>query len=293
MASSMTGYGRAEVTGQKVSLGVEVRALNHKFLEITCKLPRPLASLEPEVRHLVQGCIHRGRIDVSVTARLAGSTPGRVRMDLDLARQYLAAMRELAETLELGGHPDLRLLLQCREVLRLEEVEEGLDEEVGIILRNALGRALTTLGAMRRQEGEALVEALGSHLKTVEELVEGMAGRIPEALACYRERIRDRIRELLGGLQVDEGRLAMEVALWAEKTDVAEELARLRSHLGQFREQLTAGGAIGRTLDFLVQEMNREVNTIASKADDLAITQAVIHAKGELEKIREQVQNLE
>ena len=264
----MTGYGRAELSGAELALRVEVRSLNHRFLELSFKLPRGLAFLEPEARRLVQSRFHRGRFDVTV------------------------AVTQLVEAgLGLTGEVTLPTILKCAEVLALED--EALPNEAGALFHRAMDQALGALREMRRSEGEALHTELLRHCLALEESAELIEKRQPEILQRYHERLRTRVTELAEGLSLSEERLAMEVALLAERSDVAEELLRLRSHLSQFREHLATGGAVGRSLDFLVQEMQREVNTIGAKADDLEITRLILVAKGAVEKLREQVQNVE
>lgn len=289
--SSMTGYGRAELSTAEMTVVVEARSSNHRFLEVSLKLPREFAPLEPEVRRLMQSRFHRGRLDVMVTAQRVGTAEGRLKVDLSIARAYLARLRELAVGLGLPDAVTLPMVLQCPEVLTLEE--EEFSDDAGSLLRAALDQALEGLQGMRRTEGEALHAELLRHLLTLEESGELIEKRLPEVLQRYQERLRSRVKELAEGLSVSEERLATEVALLAEKSDVAEELLRLRSHLAQFREQLSNGGAVGRSLDFLVQEMHREVNTIGAKANDLEVTRLVLIAKGAVEKLREQIQNVE
>jgi len=289
--SSMTGYGRAEVTMAETAVTVEARSSNHRFLEVSIKLPRELTSMEPEVRRLLQSRFHRGRFDLVIAARGLRAADGRLRVNVPAARAYVARLRELAAEVDLPGDVTLPMVLQCPDVLTAEE--EPLPGEVGALFHTALDQALRALGVMRRTEGENLRAELSRHLQTLEESIETIEKRLPEVLERYRERLRERIRELTEGLSLSEERLATEVALLAEKSDVAEELLRLRSHLGQFREQLESSGPVGRSLDFLVQEMQREVNTIGAKAGDLEVTRLTLVAKGAVEKLREQVQNIE
>ena len=226
-----------------------------------------------------------------VTAQRVDRGEPRLKADLSLARAYVARLRELAVGVGLPAEVTLPVILQCPGVLTLEE--EALPAEAGSLFHAALDRALEALRTMRESEGEVLHAELLRHLLTLEESGELIEKRLPDALQRYQERLRGRIRQLAEGLSMSEERLAMEVALVAEKTDVSEELLRLRSHIAQFREQLSNQGSVGRSLDFLIQEMHREVNTIGAKANDLEITRLVIVAKGAVEKLREQVQNVE
>jgi len=292
--ASMTGFGRAEAAGDGVSVTVEARSVNHRHLDVALRLPRALAAFEPEARRLVQSRLERGRVDVAVLlAPAPGQAAQRIRADAPLAAEYVARARELGRELGVPGDVALAWVLERPGVLRAEEADAPDEAALGPVLAQALGRALDELVARRRTEGEALgveLRKLGDDLGAQVDLIEA---RAPAAVARREERLRERIRALLGGATVDEGRILTEVASWAEKTDVREELTRLRAHLGQLAQVLDAGGAVGRPLDFLVQELNREVNTIASKADDLELSQAALAAKGAIEKMREQVQNLE
>lgn len=293
MIRSMTGYGRAEVVAEKIAVSVEARSLNHRHLDIALKLPRSLTTLELEARRLIQGYIQRGRLDVSASVRPLAEGKGALTLDTALARHYVEQMRVLAETLGLRAKPTLEWLLERPGVVTPGESEAIAPEAGWPVLAEALTRAMQELVARREAEGGALAKELLALHEALSLEVDRMAERAPAALAQRTERVRERIRALLGDVPLDEGRLLMEVAVWAEKTDVSEELARLRAHLQQFAGLLKEGGPVGRTLDFLVQEMNREVNTVASKANDLELSQLAVAAKGHLERIREQVQNVE
>jgi uncharacterized protein (TIGR00255 family) len=289
---SMTGYGRAEASGEKVALLVEARSLNHRHLEIALKLPRAFSAFEVEARRLIQERLHRGRVEVAATARWPGGG-GALAADQALATQYWSEARRLGEALGIPAQPTVEWLLERPGVLVPGEPEALQPEAARALLVEALGRALDDLVACREREGEALAkELLGLHGALAQEL-ERMAARAPAALAQRLARARERLRALLGEIPLDEGRLAMEAAVLADRTDVSEELARLGAHLGQFAALLRDGGPVGRTLDFLVQEMHREVNTVAAKANDLPLSQLTLAAKGHLEKVREQIQNVE
>jgi uncharacterized protein (TIGR00255 family) len=294
MIRSMTGFGRAQVSTERVTIAVEVRSVNHRHLDVALKLPRPLSMLEPQARRAIQSRVERGRVDASVSVTpLPGEPSQRVALDMPLAHAYLEARRRLA------GDPDLPLaqalewVLDRPGVLRLEE-PEPLDEATAWpLVEEGLRRALAELIDRREAEGDALGAALGDLHEALRGEVERMAARAPHALARRQERFRERLTALLGPHPIDEARVLMEVAAYAERTDIEEELTRLATHLHQLALRLKEGGPVGRPLDFLIQEMNREVNTIASKADDLELSQSTLAAKGILEKMREQVQNLE
>src|SRR5262247_310708 len=267
MIRSMTGYGRAEVAGSRLSLTVECKSLNHRHLDIAIKLPRTLSGLELDARRAIQGAVQRGRVEVSVSA----------------APVEGAVADELA----------LEWVLERPGVVSREEQEAPAPEDGWPLLHDALSKAMAELSARRQVEGAALAKELRALLSTLCEHAAVMAGRAPAAIERKQQRLRERVQALLGAQPLDEGRLASEVAIWAEKSDITEELARLRAHTDEFSRLLDEGGAVGRTFDFLIQEMNREVNTVASKADDLELSQAAIAAKSTLEKLREQAQNIE
>jgi len=259
VVASMTGYGRAEARGACVAVAVEVRSLNHRFLEINLKLGRNLASQEAEVRRLLQGRLARGRVDLSAVPRRIDGRSSAVHVDLALGAEYLRQVRALAE---------------------------GVGLPAGSI-------EVSDLVRMRHTEGAVLASDLGRHLDALGAWVNETEADLPVVLAGIQVRMRERVRALLTDEPVDPGRLAQEVATWAAKSDVAEECARLRSHLGQIRALLAGGGTVGRRLDFLAQELHREVNTIASKIDDGAQITRALEARTLVERIREQVQNVE
>lgn len=290
----MTGFGRAEVSTALCSVTVEARSVNHRHLDPSIRLPRPLASFEPNVRRALGQRLERGRVDLNV--QLGPGTGGasqRIVVDSALAREYAERAHALAAELGLGGGAALEWLLARPGVIRTEEPEPAEGDALWPVLDAALGRALDALVEQRTTEGAALVAALRALAAELARHVDALALRAPAGAARREQRLRERLTSLLEGANLDEGRILTEAALWAERSDVAEELARLRSHLDQLGAILDKGGAVGRPLDFLLQELNREVNTVASKADDIELSQTAIAAKGVLEKMREQVQNLE
>ena len=294
MIRSMTGFGRADVSTDVCTIGVEARSVNHRHLDLALRLPRSLASLEPRVRRMLSQRLERGRVDLSV--QLGPGTGGslqRVAVDIALAREYAERARTLGSTLGLAGEPSLTWVLERSGVVRLEEPELPDAEALWPTCELALTRAVEALVEQRTIEGAALAAELRALRVELTGHVDAMVARAPAGAARREERLRERIKALIEGAGVDEARVLTEVAVWAEKSDVAEELARLRSHLEQLAMTLDKGGPVGRPLDFLLQELNREVNTVASKADDLELSQIALAAKGVLEKMREQVQNLE
>lgn len=291
---SMTGYGRAEVAGSRIAISVECKSLNHRHLDIALKLPRALSGLELDARRLIQGAVERGRLEVAVgLAAVEGGPLNAVSVNVAQAREYVDAARQLGNELGMAGEPTLPWLLAQPGVLGREDQPPVSSDEGWPLLAEALTRALAALVERRHAEGEALGREIQILHATLHAQIELMGGRVPAALTRRSARLRERVQALVGEMALDESRLATEIAIWAEKTDIGEELARLRAHLDQWSQLLGAGGPVGRTLDFLAQEMGREVNTVGAKADDLELSQAVIAAKSILEKLREQVQNLE
>ena len=294
MIRSMTGYGRAEAAGARAILSVECRSVNHRHLDVSLKLPRLLGAFEADARRLIQAAVQRGRLEVGVTLTAAeGAVLNPLTVNLAQAREYAEAARALAQSLGLADGPALGWVMAQAGVLTREEQAPLSTEEAWPLLERALTAALAELVQRRETEGRALAQELaalgaqlGSHVDTV-------AQRAPRAVERRAARLRERMQAMLAGAEIDQARLATEVAVWADKTDVTEEMTRLRAHLAQLTSLLTGDGPAGRTLDFLIQEINREVNTIGSKADDLEISQAVIAAKSALEKMREQAANLE
>ena len=294
MIRSMTGYGRADVSGPRLSASVECRSVNHRHLDIALKLPRALTVYEPDARRMIQAAVQRGRVDVSATLTpVAGGLGTTLSVNTVQAREYEAAARAVADELRLTATVRVEWLLAQPGVLVRDAEPAVAPEEGWALVARALEGALTDLVARREAEGKALAQELGSLHETLEAEVALVAARVPLAQTRRVTRLRERVQALLGEIPVDQGRLATEVAALAERADITEELARLRVHLGDLRARIDEGGTVGRPLDFLIQEINREVNTVGSKADDLEISQAVIAAKATLEKIREQVQNIE
>jgi len=290
----MTGFGRAEALSGGFAVTVEARSVNHRHLDIALRLPRALAAFEMDARRLIQSRLERGRIDVAVQVGPApGQSTQQVRIDAALAAQYVEQARALGRAAGLAEDVSLTWVLERAGVVRTEETESTVGTRTWPAVADVLGRALDALVASRTTEGDALAAELATQHAALRAQVDTIAARTPAALARYQARLRERIGALLGDVAVDEGRIVTEVAIWAEKTDVQEELTRLAAHLEQLASLLERGGSVGRPLDFLIQELNREVNTIASKADDLELSQSALAAKGIIEKMREQAQNLE
>lgn len=294
MIRSMTGFGAGRGSSGEEELAVEVRSVNGKFCEVKARLPRELAALEIDVGKQVKARLARGVVEVSVR-RIAGAQHAamRPRVDVALAKEYAAAHAELAQALGLSEEkPRVAELIAAEGVLILEERPADLDHaRAG--LGSALDLALRDLEAMRAREGRALAEDLLARVAQMRGHAAAIAKDVPATVASYRERLHARIQELLGNQPVDPARIAQEVALFADKSDVAEELTRLSSHLDQFEKLVHSSEPAGRRMEFLVQEMGREVNTTGSKSASAAIANIVVELKAELERIREQVANVE
>lgn len=292
MIKSMTGYGKREAAWKGGRVSVELRSVNHRFCEIVTRVPRGLVQQEEALKRMIQRSCLRGRIDVAVV--LTGGTEGArlVRLDRALATQYHRALHDLKRALHLSGDVDLALLAGFREVLTTVEGETA-DPRLPRLLSRLTTGALGDLDRMRRREGASLEKDIRSRLKDIGTIRQQIQVRAPDVVRGHFERLKNRVETLLGAGTVDHARLYTELATQAERCDITEELTRLASHERQFDTAMKAAGAVGKTLDFILQEMGREVNTIGSKGNDAEITAHVVKLKGELEKIREQVQNVE
>lgn len=292
MIKSMTGYGRAESAWAGGAVTVELRAVNHRFCEVVTRLPRTLSGLEDDLKRTVQGRCQRGRIELSVS--LTGVTEGEKALSLDrsLAKQYYHLLRDLQRELRLGGTVDVALLAGFRDIVTVSEQPVVTPRLKQLVKRLAAG-ALDDLDAMRRREGLALARDTKARLRLVRKEAQAIGIRAPLVVRGYFDRMKERVEKLAGTAPIDQGRLSQELAQYADRCDLTEELTRLNSHLSQFDAALKSRESVGRTMDFLLQEMGREVNTIGSKGNDAEIAAHVVHIKSELEKIREQVQNIE
>ena len=292
MIRSMTGYGGAKGDCAGLTLRVEIRSVNNRYLDCAVRLPRNLLFAEDAVKTKVQEHVSRGKADVFVTLEGTASDDVTVKINEALAREYAAAIGTLGETLGLECELNALALSRLPDVTTLEK--RDLDAEaVSAAIAELTERALAEFDAMRAREGQKLAEDIAARLDTVETLVSAVEQRSPETVTAYRERLYQKMREVLDGAAVDEQRILLEAAIFAVKVAVDEETVRLRSHVAQMRSFLETGSPIGRKMDFLVQEFNREANTIGSKCSDGEITRTVIELKSEIEKIREQVQNIE
>lgn len=292
MIKSMTGYGKAESAYGAGRITVELRCVNHRYGEVTVKLPRVLLQFENEIKKRVAEKLSRGKIDVFI--QLEGALAlGVPTPNLPLARGYHKAFTSIAEALGLADQVSLALIATQRDVISIAAEPEAPIEEIPQELVAAVDEALRKVDEMRVFEGESLMADFRKRRETLADYIGRVSVRSPQVVAEYAERLKERIGQLTSESGLPEERLALEVALLADKCDITEELVRLESHLRQFDETLTRGEPVGRKLDFLLQEINREVNTIGSKANDAQIAANVVELKAELEKIREQVQNIE
>ncbi len=292
MIKSMTGYGRAEQSTDEMDVAVELKSVNHRYLEFSARVPRNYAFLEERLKRYFQQRVSRGKLDVFVSIDASRQPGVAVELNEPLAEAYAAALRRLAVC---AGLPEESLLSHIAQYPDLMNVrKETPDEEaVWSLVEPAAEEALAAFMRMREAEGQRMKQDVLERLEAILRQVAFVESRSPETVKNYRERIEQKVRELLGDAQVDEQRLLTETALFADKVAVAEETVRLRSHMDQVRALLESGEPVGRKLDFIVQEMNREANTIGSKAQDMEVTRAVVEIKSEIEKIREQIQNIE
>jgi len=289
---SMTGYGKGSFDENGLELTCEIKTVNNRYLDVSIKAPRVFAAYEDVIRSLIKEKLTRGHADVFVTLKDKREKQTSLTVDTALASSYLAAAKILKD-----AHPDLQddltltALLRYPDVLKQED-SVSLDEEMIQGLKVALSMALENLNTMRKIEGEKLQADMLSRMDTIAELVEKISNRAPLVASEYKEKLLARVKEYLDGVAVDENRLLTEVAIFTDKSNIDEELTRLRSHIAQFKE-ICKETTVGRKLDFLVQEFNREANTTCSKSNDVTITSLGLALKNEIEKVREQVQNLE
>jgi uncharacterized protein (TIGR00255 family) len=292
MIKSMTGYGKGDAVSEQGSFTVEIRSVNHRYGEVSVRMPRAFISQENEIKRQVSTALKRGKIDVTVLWEEASGVESIPQVNRELALGYCETFRQLSGELGLPGEVPLTLILAQKGVLR----DSGtLLDETGLLpqLTLAVRSAVAAIDSMRTREGEALAADLLARRRQVAEWVEQVRERTPLMVTEYQQKLSARLEQLLGDVELDPARLAQEVALLADRCDITEELVRLNSHFAQFDEALRMKEPVGRKLDFLMQEMNREVNTIGSKASDAAIASLVIRVKAEMEKMREQVQNVE
>ena len=289
---SMTGFGRGESSVENRRWSVEVRCVNHRYLDLKCKLPRGYNAIEDVIRKKVEERHQRGRVDLLLSVNGDFTDLVTVKANLQLASLYKDTLQEMADGLDLTPEIDLNMLTSFPDVLVTEQGTEDLDDSWPVI-EQAIDKALDNCEVMREQEGQNLVNDLLKRLAFFKETVDTVEGFIPELLEQRENNLKQRLEKLLENIQLDPMRLAQEVAIMADKTDVTEEIVRLRCHIEQFQKFLGEDAAVGRKLDFLIQEFLREVNTLASKINDASIAHLTVGLKSELEKMREQIQNIE
>lgn len=292
MIKSMTGYGRAVELLDGREITVEIRSVNNRYLDCTVKLPRVFGFAEEAVKQRVKENVTRGKVDVYISVNLSEVSDVKISINRSVLEGYLAAMRTIEQDYHVRDDISVCSLSRLPDVFTVEKAEQDEEEIVRDIL-HVTDSALAAYNAMREKEGEALALDLRSRAATILSLVEKIEARSPITLEEYRTRLTNRMMEVLGNMQLEESRILTEAAIYADKIAVDEETVRLRSHLDQMEAMLASGGAIGRKLDFLMQEMNREANTIGSKGNDIEQARTVVEIKAELEKIREQMQNIE
>lgn len=289
---SMTGYGRGENIAEDRKFTIELKSVNHRYNDINIKLPRSLSSLEDKIKKHIMKQVFRGKTDVYISFETFALDDVEVKLNETLAQAYVEKLKILQENLGLANGSFLDLAAKFPDVITIEKPQRD-EKVIWEALLPALDEAVTRFVAMRQTEGEALKNDVLKKAERIKTLVAEVKERSPFVVEEYRDKLNNRLKDLLGGIDVDPQRVATEVAVFADRGCVDEEITRLESHLIQLADILEKGGQVGRKLDFLVQEMNRESNTIASKANDIQIVQATIELKSEIEKIREQIQNLE
>ena len=289
---SMTGFGRAEVSNDQYRLSVEVKSVNSRFLDLSIKMPKKFNALEANIRNTVKEYISRGKVDLFITYESFSEKGKALRLDLPLAKEYLESMRTLVNALGVEDNVKVTNLASLPDVLVLSEESED-DDALWESLKPSLTGALERFSETRVMEGENLQKDLLGKLSEMEAIVNRIDARSPEIIAAYEARLRAKVSELLEGTGIDEARIVQEVTIYSDKICTDEERVRLHSHIKNMRTKLQNGGLVGRELDFVAQEMNREANTTLSKANDLIVSEDAIGLKTLIEKIREQIQNLE
>ena len=288
---SMTGFGKSEKTENEVSVSVEIKTVNNRNLDISVKAPRILNAYEESVRKTVREFLSRGRVDVFINVKDRRENKGSVSVDYSVASGFVTAAKELSEKFSLTNDFTVSALMRAPDVIIYDE-QEAEDDFLEDLLISAVKEALESLNAMRKREGEKLVVDISSRMEVISSLVSSLEEKAPLVAEDYRVKLKERITEILGDVKYDEARLLNEVAFFADKSNIDEEITRLKSHIVQFYSLIKKDGT-GKQIDFLIQEFNRESNTVCSKANDLKVTDIGLSLKCEIEKIREQIQNLE
>ncbi len=292
MIKSMTGYGRGQqiIDGREIT--VEIKSVNHRYFEFSARVPRAYGYLEEKLKSFVQGKVSRGKVDVGVTIFNIEGKDAQIEVNQSIAVGYIDALRKANETIGLTDDLALSQLIRLPDIFNVIKTAED-EEVIWNLVKVVAEEALNNFVAMRETEGQKMKEDIKSRLSYISELVAKVEKRSPMVTEAYRERLYNKISEILNDKKIDEQRILTEAAIFSEKTAVDEETVRLKSHIHQFTELLDSKESVGRKLDFLIQEFNRESNTIGSKAQDVEITRIVVELKSEIEKIREQIQNIE
>ena len=293
MAISMTGFGRGEYKDDNYQFLVECKTINHKYADINIRLPRKLSFLEDKARILVKDYIKRGRVDLYIKLDLLGSEDVNLKFDEALATQYVSILKQIKDKFDLVDDISVMNIAKFPDVIKTEEKEDD-EDKLWLMLKVALENALLKLKEMRSEEGKKLAEDIQNRCDLLKNYIEDIEKYSYNVVIDYKEKLKDRISDMLEDPSIiDESRLAQEVAIYADKSSITEEIVRFKSHIEQLKNTVVKNESIGRKIDFLIQEMNRETNTIGSKSSDLNITNLVVEVKSELEKIREQIQNIE
>ncbi len=292
MIKSMTGFGRGHEILNGRDITVEIRAVNHRYYEFGCRIPRSLGFLEEKLKTLLNGKISRGKVEVSVLVYNVDAPDEKISINKEVVKDYIEALRSVKDEFSLTDDLSLSHIMRIPDAFTVVK-EEADEERIWEDVKSVAEQALSKFVAMREAEGERMKADILSRLETIEGWVGIVEQRSPAIVEEYRKRLFDKMAEVLNSTNIDESRILLEAGIFSEKTAVDEETVRLRSHIAQFRTMLDGDEAIGRKLDFLVQEMNRETNTIGSKVQDIEVTKIVVDQKSEIEKIREQIQNIE
>ena len=292
MIKSMTGFGRCEAVTDECKISVEIKAVNHRYLDLSIKMPKKFNYFEAAMRTLLKDYIQRGKVDVFITYEDYTEDQVSLKYNSTLAAEYMKNFEKMAEQFGLEDDVTVSMLSRCPEVLTMEQVPED-EEHMWAMLQEVLKGAAENFVETRLREGENLKNDLIGKLDHMLSMVDFIEERSPKVIAEYRQKLEDKVKELLASASVDDSRIATEVTIFADKICVDEETVRLRSHIEGMKKELLAGGSVGRKLDFIAQEMNREANTILSKSTDLEISDRAILLKTEVEKVREQIQNIE
>jgi len=292
MVMSMTGYGKGEYQEHGYAITVELKGVNHRYFDMGFRTARRYQSLEDRVRDMIKETVSRGRVEVSLNVETTGEQTRDIKVDKDLAIAYYMSLKDLADSLGIATDLNILELFRLPDVFILDEAEEDLDV-IWTVVAPALEAAIADFTQMRRREGNHLVTDIKERDLYIRQLVDVIEERSPQVVKEHGERLKKRLADLLSDTTLDESRLAQEVAILADKASITEEIVRLRSHSLQLQDLLSSEQPVGRKCDFLIQEMFREINTIGSKANDLKISQLTVEVKAELEKIREQIQNIE